>query len=158
MIMNISEYVNGAESMSAEASALVEKIAAEFKAVFPNGWFRASREALGGKGVYIYFGAIDDVKSMGYRENDPMHHVVHVSLGPKGWVVELGSGGKLYLRPAPGSNFAMDSVKIGFRKISGDDKKVVAGLTKYFAKAREVFDENAENVYGRARYDDKFFG
>ena len=52
----------------------------------------------------------------------------------------------------------MDSVKIGFRKFAGNEKKVVAGFAKYFEKARAVVLENAPNVYGRERYEDKFFG
>ena len=158
MIMNISEYVNGRAEMNADDAALAEKVVAEFKSAFPNGWIRASSVPLGGRGFYVAFGLVDDVKAMGgYRENDPMFHSVLVDVVSGGYSAELGSGGKVYLKPAPGSFYAMDSAKIGFRKFSGDEKKIVAGFAKYFAKARAVVAENAENVYGRERYDDKYF-
>lgn len=159
MIMNVSEFVNGREAMSAADAALADSVVAEFKNVFPNGWIRVSRFSLGRGGFYVSFGLIDDIKAMGgYRENDPMYHSVLVDPIPGGrYSADLGNGGKVYLKPAPGSFYAMDSVKIGFRKFSGDDKKIVAGFAKYFAKARVVVAENAEKVYGRDRYDDKFF-
>ena len=158
MIMNVSEYVNGREAMSAADAALAEKVVVEFKGVFPNGWIRVSRMPLGGRGFYVKFGLVDDIAAMGgYRDNDPMFHSVSVFFDKAGYVAEFGGGGKVYLKPAPGSFCAMDSVKIGFRKFSGDEKKIVAGFAKYFAKARVVVAENAEKVYGRERYDDKYF-
>lgn len=158
MIMNVSEFVNGRSEMSAEDAVLAEKVVSAFKGVFPNGWIRASRAPLGGRGFCVSFGLVDDIKAMGgYRENDPMFHIVSVFFGKAGYVAELSSGGKVYLKPAPGSFYAMDFVKIGFRKFAGDEKRVVSGFAKYFEKARAVVLENAENVYGRERYDDKFF-
>ena len=159
MIMNVSEFVNGRSEMNADDAVLAEKVVSAFKSVFPNGWIRASRVPLGGRGFYVAFGLVDDVKAMGgYRENDPMFHSVSVFFDKDGYVAEIVSGGKVYLKPAPGSFYAMDSVKIGFRKFSGNEKKVVAGFAKYFEKARAAVLENAPNVYGRERYEDKFFG
>lgn len=158
MIMNVSEFVNGRSEMNADDAVLAEKVVSAFKSVFPNGWIRASRVPLGGRGFYVAFGLVDDVNAMGgYRENDPMFHSVLVDFTNRGYESTLGNGGKVYLKPAPGSFYAMDSVKIGFRKFSGDEKKIVDGFVKYFAKARAVVAENADNVYGRERYHDMFF-
>ena len=163
MIMNVSEFVNGRSETSADDAALAEKVVSAFKSAFPNGWIRTRRVrrapgGSGGRGVYVAFGLVDDVNAMGgYRENDPMFHSVLVDFTNRGYESTLGNGGKVYLKPAPGSFYAMDSVKIGFRKFSGDEKKIVDGFVKYFAKARAVVAENADNVYGRERYHDMFF-
>lgn len=158
MIMNISELVSGRDKMDPADVALAEKVVSAFKGVFPHGWIHVSRVPLGGRGFYVKFGLVDDVAAMGgYRDNDPMYHSVFVDFANRGYEASLGVGGKVYLKPAPGSFMAMDSVKIGFRKVSGDEKKIVAGLVKYFEKARSVVVENADNVYCRARYEDKFF-
>lgn len=160
MIMNVSEFVNGRGEMNADDAVLAEKVVSAFKNVFPNGWIRVSRFSLGRGGFYVSFGLIDDITAMGgYRENDPMYHSVLVDPIPGGrYSADLGNCGKVYLKPAPGSFYAMDSVKIGFRKFSGDEKKIVDGFVKYFEKARAVVAENADNVYGRERYHDMFFG
>lgn len=64
MIMNVSEFVNGRSEMNADDAVLAEKVVSAFKSVFPNGWIRASRVPLGGRGFYVAFGLVDGPEYM----------------------------------------------------------------------------------------------
>jgi len=153
-----AEFINGRGNVSDDAKALAAKVEAEFRKAFPNGWIQFKPQFLGGAGFNLYFGIIGNKSELtsGILMNDPAYHSMGVSPGQKGYDVEL-SQGRLNLNPEKGSGMAMSSVKFGFRKFSGDDKKIVDGFSKYFAKMKSVIKSNGDNVYRRSEYSDKYF-
>lgn len=130
-----------------------ESVISTFKKYFPNGYAHVSQYALGG-GVHFSFGLIsnlDDVSNK-IRENDPLrigfgiHEVVKFNseeeINQK-IVIEFGSS---HLSTLPVVKyFAMHSLKIPTRKINNTPEKALLALDKYFQRAKETVQQQAQN-------------
>lgn len=129
---------------------------------FPNGNLTLSFGALGKDSISISTTLLDYVNVT--RHNDPMLHTfwLHKSIDTATGnllanVVFEKDRGSLLVNPEEGSYLAMDRVKIPFRKKTGSPRSVVAYFDKYLKKAKDVVKDNADNVYGRSKIDDKYF-
>ena len=55
-------------------------------------------------------------------------------------------GGKIKVKPEPGSHYAFDSVKVGLRKKKGTPEQVIKHLDTYFKKLAKTLKENADRI------------
>ena len=127
-----------------------------FLAKFPNGYYNASN------------GTIQDTQHRGFirlgllgklewcankiRENDPMNTLLSIEQEGEQFTVKLISGG-LSLNPEAGSFYAMNTVKLPFRKFTAKNQKdLFAKMDKFFDKLRAFVDENSGNIYRVEQY------
>jgi|GEM_PF-1998746 len=129
-----------------ETANLIEK---SYRKYFPKGMFYSKKLALGGSGFSFTIGLIGDKKDLpnGIEHNDPMRHVFMVN--SRDGVFEVTSpSGNLSVNPPEKSFMAMGSVKTKFRKLKGDEKKIVAGMDRFFSKLKNTVKDNKDNIYG----------
>ena len=136
---------------------LFDAIQAEFKANFPEGWL------IGGvwKGddvISFDFGVIGDRDSLPSKilENDPVHHkfIIHFN-GLNFQSKDLQSG--ICIIPPIGSFLAMSRIKTKYRKTTGDSAKVLRSFSSLFSRMKMLLIENDAIIYGRSKYENKFF-
>jgi len=72
----------------------------------------------------------------GVRDDDSLEEKVRV---------ELNLGGKLHVKPAPGSRYC-DAVKFGWRNKTGTPDQVVKHFETYFKKVKKVVEENQDRI------------
>jgi len=129
-----------------EIADLIEK---SYRKYFPKGLFYSRKKPLGGSGFTFTLGLIGDKKDVpnGIEHNDPMRHVFMVNL--KGDDFEVTSNhGSLSTNPPKGSHMAMHNVKTKFRKVKGDEKKIVVGMDRFFSRLKSLVKDNKDNIYG----------
>lgn len=129
-----------------EIADLIEK---SYRKYFPKGLFYSRKQSLGGSGFTFTLGLIGDKKDVpnGIEHNDPMRHVFMVNL--KGDDFEVTSNhGSLSTNPPKGSHMAMHNVKTKFRKVKGDEKKIVVGMDRFFSRLKSLVKDNKDNIYG----------
>lgn len=149
-MLNFNEFVEATVSTTNAPNELESKIAAEFKRQFPHGeiWFRKS--TLGGSSTtFVSITMLPKDKISGkIVQNDPIYSVFSYAEKNGKIEVELSMGSKVSVHPKPNSYLAIESVKVPFRKFSGDAKKVVDGFAKHFKKMKDAVDANKGNIYG----------
>lgn len=133
----------------------LETLKGNFKKIFPNGKINARvYSGLGDPTLSVSFYMIGDKEgqSNGIIDNDPvitkfMAHLpsVHPEKGTKFKIERLMGG--LSIQPEEGSYMAMGRVKLPYRKSTGDIKKQVANLTKYFKTVGQAILDNKDNLY-----------
>lgn len=126
---------------------------------FKNGTARISPAALGSDTFFLTFfmiGSKEDQDS-NIWENDPLMTRLVVEQISEGQFAVERMQGDLFVKPPEDSHLAMGRVKIAFRKFKGDEKKVTASLDKYVKRARGIFDDNRDNIFGADRIDSKYF-
>ena len=135
-----------------QARELLSQISNEYSKVFPYAWINTS--VVNGLGQYavVSFGVQSHKKlSGGYIHNDPANHLflIHdLKDGelPEKIEVDLATGGRLSVKPALDSYCAYDTVKLGWRKKSGNPEQILKHLKNYFVKMKKVIDENSDNL------------
>jgi hypothetical protein len=142
------------ESMTAkELATEMEKTVLK---VFPKSYARASYQLNLGESISLTFALAKDKSELGNGiiHNDPAHTIFMIQdgLGRDNDIVGkliieriLGSG--FSVKPSEGSYMAMERHKVGFRKTTGDSKKILASLKKYFEKLKVELKANESNIY-----------
>lgn len=105
----------------------------------------------------VWFSLVKDIKDLsnGIRDNDPAYSVWQISGFKKDGSSEgqvtatLTRGGQFMVNPAPGSNMAMDSVKLGWRNKTTSPEKLAKYFDDFAAKAKKIMQDNVENAYGQ---------
>lgn len=126
-----------------------------FKKHFPKGFFHLSKGSFGGN--YLAIGLVDDSNQLAnkIRQNDPMlHRFIIDSNKKKDGTEEISithNGGCLSVKPALGS-YIMDTTKTKFRKIKGDQDKVVKSFDKWLISLKQLVIENKDNLYDNTRF------
>ena len=147
-------------------SDFVNAVKAEFYAVFPNGWIRESRWAIGHEGVCFQAGLLPAENINLGHANDVLRIMIAIHDGivlnseedMADKIVISFSQSSLSVLP-PNAYFAMGSCKIPNRKTTATPEKAVAALAKYFARARDIVSEqrDAKQIYGQDKHDQKYF-
>jgi len=126
-------------------NGMIEAVKKEFYKHFPNGYFNAEINGFSHvKVIDFHFGLIGDKKDLafGYRENDPMD--IRMIIQPRNYSDVNGNdfdptinyelstvrGTVLYIKPDENSHLAFDTVKIPFRKVSGQVDQMHKPLIK----------------------------
>lgn len=127
-----------------------------FLAKFPNGYYNASNGTLRDTKhrSFIQLGLLGKLEwcANKIRENDPMHTLLSIEQEGEKFTVELITGG-LSLNPEVGSYYAMNTVKLPFRKFTAkNEKDLFAKMDKFFDKLRIFVNENAGNIYRVEQY------
>lgn len=137
---------------------LKDAITSEFVKRFPNGYANAYiSKGLGNPSIVIKLGLLDDASlPYGIRNNDPLNtlHMIRETLG--GFEINnLNSG--LSVNPKE-KYLAMSHIKTAIRQAKNlDADNVVKRYKAYFDKLVTIVNENQHDIYGRDRFDDKFF-
>jgi hypothetical protein len=137
--------------MTKQLETQFQHLEAEFKNVFPKGFFEMYTVSTGR--LYIKLGLIDDINVVAnhIRENDPMYHVFWVDQQNDQLLTEELTGG---LSCDPLSNYyAMSITKTKFRKASGDFNKVNKHLVKWFNTLKSIVVANKDTIYGRHNFE-----
>lgn len=129
-----------------------------FQKEFPHGFINAGRGSLSTDTMFFSLGLIADKFNLpgNIRNNDPMHHLISVTqVDDDTFTAEFVTGGIMVNPLEP--YLAMSTIRTRFRMATGDSKKIVQHMTKFFARLHEMVRVHAAEVYGRDRYDDKYF-
>jgi len=121
---------------------------------FPNGYFSVYRASLGDNHNFIRLGLIGKTELCAnkIRENDPMHTVLSIQQTDEQFIVKMISGG-LSLNPEKNSYYAINTVKLPFRKFTAkNEKDLLNKMTKFFDKLRCFVDENKAEIYRVEQY------
>jgi hypothetical protein len=137
----------------------IQEIKDSFYKIFPKGYLYISwRLQIGSPHLSISYRLIDDLKTTGitYQENDPMFggfmgflKTSDYNYNPtKEDKIELttgGSGSGIYIKPEPGSYYAMQRIKVPFRKTTAPMDKLVKNLKDHFTKLGKTVKDNKDN-------------
>lgn len=125
---------------------MLESFKAAFKEIFPDGTMTTRTGILGDNNTVYVTITMRSQYAYGYAENDPMHTRFKLDLTAN--TVELVSGSRLYVKPAPDSHYAKDSIKIPFRKINGKSEfDTLTKFTNWMLTAKDVADTNADRIF-----------
>lgn len=149
------------------AGKLGEEMKKAIQKIFPKSLVYGGYEVSFGSGaIFITFTLGKDDKDFANRieHNDPARTIFAIQRGfdtegnitSDKLVLERTHGVGFAVNPAEGSYLAMDRHKVGFRKTTGDSKKIVTAIKKYFEKLKKELQANRENVYGLELIKDKF--
>ena len=126
---------------------------------FPNSYMRFSSPCLGDKDsmfflnfTLLYPGDYPNNIS----ENDPMGHMFDIKRKGESLVLTKNRG-RIMTNPKEGSYMAMDSVKVPFRKATGNDKKITLTFDKYLTKLKTKLLGLGSEVYGYDKINKKYF-
>lgn len=138
---------------------LAEQLQNVYMKHFPKGRIIVRKQALGDEGFYVTTFLIGEQKdqSNGIWDNDPLLHTFGFEGIGNDQFEFTRLRGRLSVNPPEGSHLAMSSLKIAFRKTKGDAKKVVTNFEKYVQKMKKLVKDSGDDVYGRDRYDNKYF-
>lgn len=158
---SLSEYMNESVAQeSPELGAMGAAIEKAFKKYFPNGYFGYSVRKILKPNADLNFviGLIGDNRDVpnGIRGNDVMHHSFQVEPQGDGKYIISVLNGSLSIKPEAGSYMAMGTVKTGFRKTTGDEKKIINTVDKFFKKLQGLVREHKDNLYGVERINPKY--
>lgn len=146
-----------------DAQWLINEMENSYKKYFPKSFF-AARLGTGG----LFRGTISVHFSLGQKgeyennifENDPMPHKILIrGFDENGELVkpkaeaETATGGALFITPPEGSRFAYETVKFGWRKISGDVNTIARRMDKYFEKVYNTVRDNIDKIPPQKAYD-----
>lgn len=137
---------------------MLKDIETSFKSLFPNGWITTrSNWGMYKDACIIHCGLISNINDQSSRiiDNDPMYHSFILHSDSKGFSSEVLRAG-ISVNPKE-KYLAMSTVKTKWRKYRGDADKTYAAFDKFFKRLRVLLDENADDIYGRSRYPDKYF-
>lgn len=128
-----------------------------FEQYFPLGWLSIGLRKGLGEYISIDFGLIPvELLTSKIYQNDPMHHSFIVyGEGDKYEVRSLTSG--ISINPEPNTWLAMGRVNTKFRNFTLEPEKALKRFETFLKRLRKLVDENESNIYGRDRYDDKYF-
>lgn len=147
------------QQVEPDNSELIAGIEAAFKKYFPNGMIKAqTKKTIGSWGVSVnaaMIGQQSDQQSNIWR-NDPIYMMFTIEGNPDAYVAERLLG-NVSVKPEAGSHYAMDTIKVPFRKSRGDVKKMIKTFDTHFSRVKAVVKENEANIYGRERIADKYF-
>jgi hypothetical protein len=140
------------------ATQLAEEMEKTVQKIFPKSYAKANYGVNLGPSITLRFTLGKDNKeySNGILQNDPAHHILMIQdgLGREGNIVgklsmEMVQGGYFHTNPDPVKDkyMAMGSHKVGYRKVSGDSKKIITGVKKYFEKLKKELKANEKNIY-----------
>ena len=121
---------------------------------FPNGYFAENNGSLGSNHSFIRLGLIGKTELCAnkIRENDPMHTVLSIEQIEDQFIVKMVTGG-LSLNPEKDSYYAMNTVKLPFRKFTAkNEKDLLNKMDKFFDKLRLFVDENKAEIYRVEQY------
>jgi len=85
-----------------------------------------------------------------YLENDPAKHKFSIfGMTKEGFTTDKMTmdcimGGSIQVLPAAGSHYAYDSVKVGWRKKTGDDAALKKHFDAYMVKLKKLIKDNAD--------------
>lgn len=127
-----------------EARQLAQDIKTEFEKYFPKSYINSEVTTNIKSGIFVRW-TLGNGKSEyanGIRENDPLHHLFNIRVQPSSdgykYQTELLVGGELWT--------INGKVKIGFRKTTGDAKKVLDAMKRYIKKMYKVVEEHADEI------------
>lgn len=149
-VREFAEFLDGIQlDESFEGKEIADLIEKSYRKYFPKGMFYSGKKHLGGGGFNFTLGLIGDKKDYpnGIEHNDPMRHTFGVTVKGDGFEVTQSSG-SLSVNPPEKSFMAMSSVKTKFRKVVGDEKKIVAGMDRFFSRLKSIVNDNKDNIYG----------
>jgi len=134
----------------------IDQLKSSFLTQFPNGYCNigVQKGGLMPGTIGISIGLVGDldVVSNGIRENDPMMHKFLI-FNKNGVLSAELCHGSLKVKPTS-KYYAMESVKTGFRKTTGDQAKLLRMYTKFFSKLKNTVIEQGDNIYKSDIYQD----
>lgn len=153
-----NEYLAEKEESTADMKQLADDIDKLLKRKFPNGNTYARFSGNLTDSISVWVGLIGNVRELpsGIAGNDPFGAGFMIFRDPKGFVVESPRS-NLNVEPEEGSYMAMGSVKIPFRKVRGDEKKILKAFDRWADKAITTIKKEEKNIYQRDKYSDKYF-
>jgi len=137
---------------SGEAQKLAKRIKTEIEKSMPPGYVLVCevRSSLGRKHIYLVTALEKDKSkwSNGIMMNDPaLHKIIIYGVNEDDTLADkleanIATGGKLMVKPDPGSHYAFGSVKFGWRKKKGTPDQIVKHFGNYFKKVKKVIQDN----------------
>jgi len=153
---NFKEFISEA---STPAEGMMKDIEKSFKKQFPKGWSIIHQGGgISKDTISIVIGLIGNKSDLpnGILENDPMFHSWLLFQHPKGYTAEILQAG-ISINPPEDSYLAMGRIKTKWRKTTGDEAKMVKTLDAFFKKLKKLVKDNEDNIFGRSKYNDKYF-
>lgn len=135
-------------------NAFTDKIEKAIKDSFPHSRAVADiGRMLGETHCVISFtlGADNSEYANGIINNDNCHHTIFIygfdEQGNRKETLEVSSdSGSFYVKPVPGSYLAYSRVKTGWRNFKANEVKTVEKIGNYFAKVKQLLNENFDNL------------
>jgi hypothetical protein len=128
---------------------LATTLAEEYKAIFPNSHAKAHPASFGTTAFLDTYIGTPATWSNGIRQNDPAWCMFTINkIAPHEFEI-TSSVGRLSVKPREGSYLAMESVKLPFRKKTGNINKIIPQMIKHFENMKQIIKDNSDNVYGR---------
>ena len=134
-----------------ELTAKFQGLKDAYKAIFPNGYIAFSKPSIS-EGSFFITVMLQQPKDCTNQipQNDPMRTVyaIYTSLVQNDIVftLELCSGNRLSINPT-NPMLAMSSVKLAFRKTTGNEEKVIKAFTTHMTKRKTFINEHKDNIY-----------
>lgn len=146
------------EEISGNAYDLAAEIEKTIRKHFPNSFISVYFNSNIHPSISIRFTIGKDKSEWanGIIQNDPLWQVLMISSGinRNGDIVgklslERISGGSFAIKPEPGSHLAFGRHKVPFRKVSGDSRKIISGVDKYFSKVKSELKKSIDKFYDK---------
>lgn len=144
------------------AGKLAEEMKKVVQKIFPKSTVYGGFDSDLSPGITIGFllGKDRNEFSNGIEHNDPARTIFSIS-GSRGVMDNDGNilADKMVLERISGYGFYLNDYerhKIGFRKTTGDSKKMITAIKKYFEKLKKELQANKENVQNIDLIKDKF--
>lgn len=128
-----------------EFEVVKENFKQEFKKFFPKGYINVREENRFSDTIIISFGLLGDHSICGnIIENDPMLHTFFINVDNENELEKVR--GNLKVKPTS-RYYAMDNVKVPYRKVKGDLNKIQKHFGKYLDKLKKEVIKQGDNIY-----------
>ena len=144
-----------------QIDCFLEELESVSKKSFPKSFVKAVFLTNLGPVVRVIFRLVDDINLLPNRivENDPAYSIFFIHLDnrhkdgslPDNMTIDISqAGARLYTNPEPGTNYAMGSVKLGWRKKTGNEASILKHFDAYMKKSKIIMQQHQDNLYGSA--------
>lgn len=129
-----------------EKKELAEAIKAEFLKLFPKSGVYVSKACMGDDYAITILLGNKSTHPNNIEQNDILRGIYWVSEEKGAIVVTCNGAGLSGIKPKEGSFMYCETVKVPFRKKTGDENKIITGMAKHFEAVRKCVDENKVNL------------
>lgn len=155
-MQKISKFLN--KNANQDVEKWVEKLDAELKQILPKSFIQVRFVTRLGKSIQVdmTLGKDRSEWANGIEHNDPLRQTIFIwaesqhDKWPESGLPEKlkaeNSGGTLLVKPAPGSFYAFDRVKLGWRNKTGTPDVIFKYIVDYVKKVKNIITENNDKL------------
>lgn len=138
-----------------DTTKLASDIESIVKGVFPNSYVNADFKSNLYPSIIVKFtlGSGKDEWENGIIQNDPAYTIFMVDgMDKDGSINKLltleKSHGSIFVKPT-NPHMAYDSIKVTFRKVTGDQAAILKGVKNYFERLKKTLQDNRDRMTDR---------